>query len=164
MPLTDTAIRSAKPKTKTVKLFDSGGLYLEVSPAGGKWWRWKYLFAGKEKRLSLGVYPDVKLKAAREKRDASRQQLAAGIDPGEALRQKNRRRRARRASKLSPANGTGSFRSAGRRATANVSCADSKGMYSRGSASGPLRRSKRPSCWPCCAGLRTGRTGNHPPR
>jgi integrase len=84
MPLTDASIRSAKPKDRPFKLFDSGGLYLEVSPAGGKWWRWKYRFAGKEKRLSLGVYPDVKLKAAREKRDASRQQLAAGIDPGEA--------------------------------------------------------------------------------
>src|SRR4029077_2815289 len=84
MPLTDTAIRSAKPKEKTSKLFDSGGLYLEVNPAGGKWWRWKYRFAGKEKRLSFGVYPDVTLKAAREKRDACRQQLAAGIDPGEA--------------------------------------------------------------------------------
>ena len=84
MPLTDTAIRSAKPQTKTFKLFDGGGLYLEVSPAGGKWWRWKYRFGGKEKRLSFGVYPDVSLKAARTKRDASRQQLAAGIDPGEA--------------------------------------------------------------------------------
>ena len=72
MPLTDTAIRSAKPQAKSVKMFDGGGLYLEVSPAGGKWWRWKYRFAGKEKRLSLGVYPDVKLKAARAKRDASR--------------------------------------------------------------------------------------------
>ena len=58
--------------------------YLEVSPGGGKWWRWKYRFGGKEKRLSFGVYPDVSLKAAREKRDAARQQLAAGIDPGEA--------------------------------------------------------------------------------
>lgn len=84
MPLTDTAVRSAKPQAKASKLFDSGGLYLEVSPAGGKWWRWKYRFAGKEKRLSFGVYPDVRLKAAREKRDAARQQLAAGIDPGEA--------------------------------------------------------------------------------
>ena len=84
MPLSDTAIRSAKPKEKTFKLFDGGGLYLEVNPAGGKWWRWKYRFVGKEKRLSFGVYPDVSLKAAREKRDAARQQLAAGTDPGEA--------------------------------------------------------------------------------
>ncbi len=63
-----------------------GGLYLEVNPAGGKWWRWKYRYGGKEKRLSLGVYPDVSLKGAREKRDAARQQLAAGIDPGQARR------------------------------------------------------------------------------
>lgn len=86
MPLTDVAIRSAKPRAKAFKLFDGGGLYLEVTPAGGKWWRWKYRFGGKEKRLSFGVYPDVGLKAAREKRAAARQQLAAGIDPGEARR------------------------------------------------------------------------------
>lgn len=84
MPLTHTAVQSAKPRAKAFKLFDGGGLYLEVSPAGGKWWRWKYRFAGKENRLSLGVYPEVSLKAAREKRIAARQQLAAGIDPGQA--------------------------------------------------------------------------------
>jgi hypothetical protein len=84
MPLTDTAIRSAKARERTFKLFDSGGLYLEVSPRGGKWWRWKYRFAGKERRLSLGVYPDVSLKAARAKRDHMRRELAAGVDPGQA--------------------------------------------------------------------------------
>lgn len=84
MPLTDTAIRSVKPKDKTFKLFDGGGLHLLVSPAGGKWWRWKYRYGGKAKGLSFGVYPDVSLKSAREKRDAARQQLAAGIDPGQA--------------------------------------------------------------------------------
>ncbi|MGZ8464400.1 MAG: Arm DNA-binding domain-containing protein, partial [Candidatus Binatia bacterium] len=52
MPLTDIKIRSAKPGLKAYKLFDSGGLYLEVSTAGGKYWRWKFRFAGKEKRLS----------------------------------------------------------------------------------------------------------------
>lgn len=83
MPLTDTAIRNAKPSEKPVKLFDGGGLYLEVSPAGGKWWRLKYRFDGKEKRLSLGVYPDVSLKDARERRDASRKLLADGVDPSE---------------------------------------------------------------------------------
>lgn len=67
-----------------MRLFDGGGLYLEVSPTGGKWWRWKYRFGGKEKRLSFGVYPAVSLKAARAKRDAARQQLAAAIDPGQA--------------------------------------------------------------------------------
>src|ERR1700719_169421 len=83
MPLTDTAIRNAKPSEKPVKLFDGGGLYLEVSPAGGKWWRLKYRIDGKEKRLSLGVYPDVSLKDARDRRDASRKLLADGIDPSE---------------------------------------------------------------------------------
>ena len=84
MPLTDTAVRAARPRTKARKLFDRGGLYLEVSPAGGKWWRWKYRFGGKEKRLSFGVYPDVSLKLARERRDAVRRQLSDGIDPGQA--------------------------------------------------------------------------------
>jgi integrase len=84
MPLTDTALRSAKPREKPFKLFDGGGLHLLVNPAGGKWWRWKYRFGGKAKLLSFGVYPDVSLKAARDKRDAARKQLAAGIDPGAA--------------------------------------------------------------------------------
>ncbi|MBI5936755.1 MAG: integrase arm-type DNA-binding domain-containing protein [Betaproteobacteria bacterium] len=83
MPLTDTAIRNAKPGEKVSRLFDGGGLYLEVAPAGGKWWRLKYRFGGKEKRLSLGVYPDVGLKVARERRDEARRLLAEGIDPGE---------------------------------------------------------------------------------
>ena len=83
MSLTDTAIRNAKSGEKPVKLFDGGGLYLEVSPSGGKWWRLKYRFGGKEKRLSLGVYPDVSLKGARDRRDVSRKLLANGIDPSE---------------------------------------------------------------------------------
>lgn len=81
MPLTDAAIRSAKPSEKARRLSDGAGLYLEVSPAGGKWWRFKFHFDGKEKRLSLGVYPDVGLKDARERRDAARRLLANGIDP-----------------------------------------------------------------------------------
>ena len=84
MPLTDTAIRSAKPQAKPFKLFDGGGLHLIVTPTGGKWWRWKYRFGGKAKGLSFGVYPDVSLKSAREKRDAARKQVAAGVDPGAA--------------------------------------------------------------------------------
>jgi len=86
MALTNVAVRTAKPRDKSYKLFDSGGLYLEVSPSGGKWWRWKFRAAGKEKRLSFGTYPDVPLKAARDKRDAARQQLAGGVDPGAARR------------------------------------------------------------------------------
>lgn len=83
MPLTDTAIRATKPTEKTQKLFDGGGLYLEVAPTGGKWWRLKYRFGGKEKRISLGVYPDVGLKDARTRRDDARRLLANDIDPSE---------------------------------------------------------------------------------
>lgn len=83
MPLTDTTIRNAKPGDKPVKLFDERGLYLEISPTGGKWWRLKYRFDGKEKRLSLGVYPDVSLKEARNRRDTARKLLTDGIDPSE---------------------------------------------------------------------------------
>ncbi len=81
MSLTDVAIRKAKAGEKTIKLYDERGLYLEVSPSGGKWWRLKYRFEGKEKRLSLGVYPDVGLKEARDRRDAARKVLADGVDP-----------------------------------------------------------------------------------
>ena len=83
MTLTDVAIRKAKPADKTQRLFDGRGMYLELSPTGGKWWRLKYRFAGREKRLSLGTYPDTGLAEAREKRDAARKLLAAGVDPGE---------------------------------------------------------------------------------
>lgn len=79
--LTDTAIRNAKPKPKSYKLFDSRGLHVEVTPGGGKWWRLKYRYGGKEKRLSLGVYPEVSLKTARERRDDARKLLADGVDP-----------------------------------------------------------------------------------
>jgi Arm DNA-binding domain len=83
MPLTDIKIRSAKPRDKAYKLFDGGGLYLEVTPTGRQVLALE-ISIGKEKRLALGVYPDVSLKAAREKREAARQQLAHRIDPGEA--------------------------------------------------------------------------------
>ena len=94
MPLTDTAIRRAKAKKKPYKMFDSGGLFLIVNPAGGKWWRFKYRFEGKEKLLSLGTYPEVSLKEAREKREHACKQVAAGIDPSE-------HRKAHKASRLS---------------------------------------------------------------
>ena len=82
MPLTDSAIRNAKPSAKYARLFDGGGLYLEVSPAGGKLWRFKYRFGGKEKRLALGAYPAVSLASARDRRDQARKLLAEVIDPG----------------------------------------------------------------------------------
>jgi integrase len=86
MSLTDTIARSAKPAAKTVRMFDRDGLYLEVSPRGGKWWRLKYRYAGKEKRVSLGVYPEVNLKKARARTIDARQLLDAGVDPSENRR------------------------------------------------------------------------------
>lgn len=83
MPLTDTQIKAIKPDAKSRKYADEKGLYLEVAPSGGKWWRLKYRFDGKEKRISLGTYPDVSLKLARERRDDARKLLAESIDPGE---------------------------------------------------------------------------------
>jgi hypothetical protein len=89
MPLNDLAIRAAKPADKNYRLSDSPGLYLEVAVSGGKWWRFRYHFDGKEKRLSLGVYPKVGLKAARMKRDEARQLLDDGVDPGAQRKAKN---------------------------------------------------------------------------
>ncbi len=90
MPLTETAAKQAKPKDKPYKLTDEKGMYLEVMPNGSKYWRLKYRHLGKEKRLALGVYPDVSLKQARDKRDDARKQIAAGSDPGQ-LKQADKR-------------------------------------------------------------------------
>ena len=81
MPRTDAAIRKAKPREKPRKLYDSRGLYLEIAPRGTKAWRFKYRFAGKEKRISMGIYPEVSLKLARRRRDEARKLLARDIDP-----------------------------------------------------------------------------------
>ena len=81
MNLTSTAIRASKPNEKTQRLFDGRGLYLEISPKGGRWWRFKYYFEGRERRCSLGVYPDVSLQQARERREEARKMVADGIDP-----------------------------------------------------------------------------------
>ena len=83
MPLTDVAVRNAKPSAKTVRLRDERGLYLEISPKGGKWWRLRYTFQGKENMLSLGVYPDISLKDARQRRDDARKLVANGINPAQ---------------------------------------------------------------------------------
>ena len=84
MPLSDTKARNAKPKSKQFKIFDTDGLFLLVSPAGGKWWRFKYRLGGKEKLISLGTYPEVSLAQARGRRDEARKQVADGIDPSQA--------------------------------------------------------------------------------
>ena len=84
--LTNKRIDGLKPRDASYRVFDGGGLYLEVAPAGGKWWRWKYRFLGREKRLSMGTYPEVALKSAREKRDEARKLLGSGVDPSDNRR------------------------------------------------------------------------------
>ena len=86
MSLSDIAIRRARPGSKARKMFDGRGLYLEITPRGGKYWRVKYRFGGKEKRISLGVYPDVSLKEARQGCEDARRLLTREIDPSEHRR------------------------------------------------------------------------------
>lgn len=81
MPLTHIKCKNAAPKAKAYKMFDEKGLYLEVTPRGGKYWRYKYRFAGKEKRLAIGVYPEISLSEARSKCDEARRLHADGVDP-----------------------------------------------------------------------------------
>lgn len=86
MALSDTAIRAAKHGPRPVKIFDANGLFLLLQPSGGKLWRLKYRYAGTEKKLSIGRYPDVGLKEARRRRDEAREMLANGLDPAEQKR------------------------------------------------------------------------------
>ncbi|MDP2243502.1 integrase arm-type DNA-binding domain-containing protein [Pseudomonas sp.] len=83
MPLTDTTIRTAKPKEKLYRLTDANGLCVEVNPSGSKLWRYRYRFNGKARMLALGAYPNITLLKARQQRDAARQLLNDGIDPSE---------------------------------------------------------------------------------
>jgi hypothetical protein len=85
LPLTDAQVKNAKlnKKKNVTTFFDGGGLYLLVTPTGGKLWRFKYRFAGEEKLMSLGSYPDTSLAKARESRDEARKLVASGIDPYE---------------------------------------------------------------------------------
>ena len=87
MPLTDISIRALVHGDKPLKKADEKGMFLLLQPSGGKLWRFKYRFNGKEKKLGLGRYPDVSLKEARRRRDQARQTLAMGLDPGEEKKQ-----------------------------------------------------------------------------
>lgn len=98
MALTDTAIRNAKAREKDYKLSDSGGLYLLVTPAGGKLWRLKFRVDGREKKLSIGAYPEIGLSDARKRRDEAREMMAAGQDPS------REKQKAKHRAKVSAAN------------------------------------------------------------
>lgn len=86
--LTEVKLRAIKASGKIERFHDGQGLYLELSVAGGKHWRWKYSFDGKEKRLTFGAWPEMSLRDAREKRDDARKVLRSGIDPGNQSRKK----------------------------------------------------------------------------
>jgi integrase len=88
--LSDAKARNAKPGTKPYKITDGEGLFLLITPSGGKYWRLKYFFGGKEKLLALGVYPEINLAEARERRAQARKVLATGNDPGEAKKEAKR--------------------------------------------------------------------------
>jgi integrase len=97
MPLTDIAVRKAEPRDKPYKMADSGGLFLYVAPSGLKSFRMKFTVGGKEKLLTFGPYPDVKLSEAREKRDAVRRQLREGVDPSGVRKRREEEQAAARA-------------------------------------------------------------------
>jgi integrase len=99
MGLSDTKIRNAKPRQNQYKLYDRDGLFIIVTPSGGKWWRFKYRIGPKEKLLSLGTYPTVGLAKARIRRDKAREQVADGIDPS----------RVRKATKAASVNSENTF-------------------------------------------------------
>lgn len=90
MNLTDLAVRNAKPKEQPYKLTDGDGMFLLVQPNGGKYWRLAYRYLGKQKTLALGVYPEVGLALARQRRAEAREQLALGADPGETKKAEKR--------------------------------------------------------------------------
>lgn len=149
--LTEIKIRTFKPSEKSLWLSDERGLYLEVTPNGGRWWRLRYRFGGKEKLISLGTSPDTGLKAARERRDAARKLLETGVDPSKA-------RRAEKASNLQGA--TNSFEAMAREWHATIHVAQvSSGHAARARSSAssrlcfrgwgvcPLARSRRRSCF-----------------
>ncbi len=154
MPLTDTAIRNAKPTPKAVKMFDAGGLFLLVQPTGSKLWRLKYRFGGKEKLLALGSYPEVGLRDARTRRDPAREQLANDEDPGQlnpAHRMTPRQQHQSRLGRL-PARGNRPAHAPallGRRAPRNADCWR------------PFRAVRRWSCKPCVDGIALRRVRGH---
>lgn len=88
--LSDAKVRNAKPRLKPYKIADGEGLFLLITTSGSKYWRMKYFFDGKEKALALGVYPEISLADARERRAHARKVLAAGNDPGEVKKEAKR--------------------------------------------------------------------------
>jgi hypothetical protein len=110
MALTDAKIRAAKPDEKPYKLADSGNMFLLVHPNGSRYWRLRYRFLGKEKTLALGVYPDISLSEAREKRDSARKQIVKVLTPANKSEQRSLYPISPILLKLSPGNGTAAIK------------------------------------------------------
>lgn len=94
MPLSDLTVRHARPGARPRKFYDERGLFLLVTPAGRKWWRFKYQYGGREKLLSLGTYPEISLRDARDRREEARSLLAKNVDPSAARQQARAEERA----------------------------------------------------------------------
>lgn len=152
MPLTETAIKKAKPQAKQRKLFGERGLFLLMSSKRGKWWRSKYSFGGKEKLLSLGTYPDVSLKTVRDRSDEARKQVADGVDSGAHRKAAKAASAERGEAALRWLVGTGSRRTprVGSQVMATESSGDWNGTSFLRSETRPLRRSPRLSFWAYC--------------
>ena len=86
MALTDIKVRSAKPQEKEYTLVDGDGMFLLIHPNGSKYWRFRFRFAGKQHLMAFGIYPEVSLADARQKREEARKQIAADVDPRESKR------------------------------------------------------------------------------
>ena len=93
-PMSEDTVRNAMPKGKQFALYDGGGLFLLVRPSGGKLWRLKYRFDGKDKKIALGAYPAMTLEEARIKRDAAKELVLQGFDPAEIRKQEKARDKA----------------------------------------------------------------------
>ena len=148
MPLTDTSIRAANQSEKQQKLFDGSGLFLLVFSNGSKVWRFKYHFQGREKLISLGAYPVVTLKDARDKAADARKALSNGKDPSAERHFPSCNTKT--PSRFLPVRGMKSKPRHGRRIMQATSCAAWKTTSSHTSAQNPWELSRLRSFWPCC--------------
>lgn len=153
MALTARQVETARPKEKDYKLSDERGLYLLVKTTGARYWRLKYRIAGKEKKLALGVYPDISLAEARIKRDDARKIISEGGDPGEKKRKEKLTRKSLPPIRSMPSlrNGTSINLCHGLKVTPEAYWKRWIKIFFRIWANEALRISSRWKCWKFCA-------------